>query len=292
MRSVVEQVQRGELVCPVTHAELRVEDGELVTVDGQCRYPLVNGVARLLAAGAEDDYLAEEGGAMREEYSASSRVVRLRQRLDEWIDSRDVKPPEVREAIDEVLWGSGPDALVLSVGGGPRRWGREVNLNIGPFPNVDVVGDAYALPYADGVVDAVLCWAVLEHLEFPDRAVAEIARVLRPEGFALFCTPFLQPFHAYPNHFQNLTTIGQERMVQRAGLEVERSGAMGATFALIDLASAYVRAVVPGRTLAGMIARCIRLLAIPLAPLDRRLAGGAGSHLVASNVWALARKSL
>jgi predicted SAM-dependent methyltransferase len=36
----------------------------------------------------------------------------------------------------------------------------------GPFANVDVVADAYALPYATGSVDAVHCEAVLEHLEW------------------------------------------------------------------------------------------------------------------------------
>ena len=290
MPSVLEQVERGQLVCPATRGKLRLGDGVLVTADGKRRYPMLRGVPVLLPPDEGAAYLAEEDGAMLDEYSSESSLVRLRRRVDDWVNNRDVKPRPLRDAINQVLWGAGRDALVLSVGGGPQRWGSEVNLNIGSFPNVDVVGDAYALPYADGVVDAVLCWAVLEHLEFPDRAVAEIARVLRPDAIALFGTPFLQPFHAYPNHFQNLTVIGQERMVQRAGLEVVRSGAIGQTFALVDLTSVYVRSFLPGRILGGVIARCLRLLSRLLAPLDRILAQREGAHIVASNVWVLCRR--
>ncbi|MDF3301250.1 methyltransferase domain-containing protein [Streptomyces tropicalis] len=43
-------------------------------------------------------------------------------------------------------------------------------------------GDALALPAADGSVDLVWCERVLQHLTEADRAVAEMARVVRPGG--------------------------------------------------------------------------------------------------------------
>ncbi len=45
-----------------------------------------------------------------------------------------------------------------------------------------VRGDAYALPFADGSFDAVVAAEVLEHLPQDERAMAELARVLRPGG--------------------------------------------------------------------------------------------------------------
>lgn len=45
----------------------------------------------------------------------------------------------------------------------------------------------YALPYEDCSFDLVVCCEVLEHLEFPDRALEQIARVTRK--WALFSTP-------------------------------------------------------------------------------------------------------
>lgn len=44
------------------------------------------------------------------------------------------------------------------------------------------VGDACALPFADGSFDAVVASAVLGELPHPGRAVAEVTRVLRPGG--------------------------------------------------------------------------------------------------------------
>lgn len=43
-------------------------------------------------------------------------------------------------------------------------------------------GDAYRLPFAGQTFDAVICSEVLEHLEAYDLALAEINRVLKPDG--------------------------------------------------------------------------------------------------------------
>jgi SAM-dependent methyltransferase len=45
-----------------------------------------------------------------------------------------------------------------------------------------VAGTAYDLPFPDGSLDAVTCERLFQHLEDPDRATREIARVLRPGG--------------------------------------------------------------------------------------------------------------
>lgn len=286
-----EQAARGALVCPVTGSTLSLQDGHLVTADGERRFRVVDGVPVLLPGTGVEEYLAEADSAMASEYAQKRGLVALRRRLDGWVNRRDTRPRALKDALHKVVWERGEDAIVLSIGGGPDRWGDHItNLNIDRFPNVDVVGDAYALPYADGSVDSVLCWAVIEHLEFPERAIAEMHRALRPGGLALLNTPFLQAFHAYPNHFQNLTLIGQNRMLERAGFEIRSSGASGATFALIDLCSVYLRSFLPGRLLPGLAARLLRLLAVATAPLDRRLAEHPNAHLIASNVFSLAKR--
>ncbi|TMM51283.1 bifunctional 2-polyprenyl-6-hydroxyphenol methylase/3-demethylubiquinol 3-O-methyltransferase UbiG [Sulfitobacter sabulilitoris] len=50
------------------------------------------------------------------------------------------------------------------------------------------VGRGEELPYDDGAFDAVVCVDVLEHVQDLDRVMAEIARVLRPDGTLLFDT--------------------------------------------------------------------------------------------------------
>ena len=47
----------------------------------------------------------------------------------------------------------------------------------------DIVGDIHELPLEDNSVDAILCSAVLEHVEEPQRAVKEMYRVLKKGGY-------------------------------------------------------------------------------------------------------------
>ena len=50
--------------------------------------------------------------------------------------------------------------------------------------------DIYKLPYNDSSFDAVVISEVIEHLEKPQDALLEIARVIRPEGYVIVSTPY------------------------------------------------------------------------------------------------------
>jgi ubiquinone/menaquinone biosynthesis C-methylase UbiE len=51
--------------------------------------------------------------------------------------------------------------------------------------NIEFIhGDMYALPFADGVASIVACGYAFHHMQEPARALAEMARVLRPGGRA------------------------------------------------------------------------------------------------------------
>jgi SAM-dependent methyltransferase len=50
-------------------------------------------------------------------------------------------------------------------------------------------GDMRALPFADASFDSVLSVQAIEHVPDPQRVVAEVRRVLRPGGVAVFVTP-------------------------------------------------------------------------------------------------------
>ena len=112
-----------------------------------------------------------------------------------------------QKALDLVRESAGP---VLNISaGGSRTWlPNLIELETAIFRNTDVVGDGHALPFADGVFDAVLAINAFEHYRDPDRAVAEILRVLKPGGKVFIHTAFLQPLHEPPWHFYNCTKYG------------------------------------------------------------------------------------
>lgn len=57
-------------------------------------------------------------------------------------------------------------------------------------------GDAESLPFATESVDHLVCLGLLEYLGRHDRAVREVARVLRPGGVAVFSIPNgISPYH-------------------------------------------------------------------------------------------------
>lgn len=72
-----------------------------------------------------------------------------------------------------------------------------------PDHNPDIVGDVHELPMPDNSVDAVICIAVLEHVEEPLRAMKEIHRVLKPGGYAFIYVPFLYYYHPMPGYYKD-----------------------------------------------------------------------------------------
>ena len=67
-----------------------------------------------------------------------------------------------------------------------------VDLDAGALAGQDretVVADMRALPFADGSFASVLSVQSLEHVPDPERVLAEVARVLEPDGVAVFVTP-------------------------------------------------------------------------------------------------------
>jgi ubiquinone/menaquinone biosynthesis C-methylase UbiE len=91
------------------------------------------------------------------------------------------------------------------------------------------LGDAQALPYADNSFDAVVLITVLGEIPDQDRALGEIARVLRPGGRLIVGEMFFDP-HVVPS--------GQLReRGARAGLSfVRRIGGPLAFFARLEKA--------------------------------------------------------
>ena len=201
----------------------------------------------------------------------------------------DLRSAAAHAAFETLITRPGP---ILSVGGGPRRiHPRLRNLNIEFAGGIDVVGTAYALPIRDASLAGIHCEAVLEHLEFPDMAVAEMFRALQTGGVVFAATPFLQPYHAYPDHYQNFTLRGHRRLFERAGFLIRDAGTcVGPTFALVDILANYVRELTPGRLPSRILERIVRAGGRIARLPDVALRHHRAAANVASSTFVLAEK--
>jgi Methyltransferase domain len=116
-----------------------------------------------------------------------------------------------------------PGGLYLDLGCGIRRqeeiFENGIYLDAVHFRSVDVVSSRARLPLRDASVDAVVSLAVFEHLPDPFAMAAELHRVLKPDGAVWIETAFLQPMHADPGHYFNMTLEGLRRVFARFAID-------------------------------------------------------------------------
>ncbi|MEO8695225.1 MAG: methyltransferase domain-containing protein [Acidimicrobiales bacterium] len=140
---------------------------------------------------------------------------------------------EYSHQLHSLLNGLGADGLLLDNGGGDRRLGDErvINLEYLPYELPDLLADGLNLPFADDTFDAVFSQAVLEHVPDPQRAVDEMHRVLRPGGEIFIEAAYMQPLHAVPSHYFNVTPFGLDYLCRNFD-KVESDWSAGPYFTL------------------------------------------------------------
>ncbi len=171
--------------------------------------------------------------------------------------------------------------VVLDVGGKrlPRgrfvppvaQVARWVRVNLDPAERPDIVADAQALPVRDKTADWVLCLEVLQYVESPDAAVAEIGRVLEPAGTVILAAPFLHRADS-PTDRHRFTEVRLRELLEPAGLQVVRISRQGLFFTA--LANLLLQGI--ARLRPALIRYAVAALVLPLAlcgvSLDRTAA--------------------
>jgi SAM-dependent methyltransferase len=104
--------------------------------------------------------------------------------------------PIVRAATSVLDVGCGGGAILAAIRQpGVRLAGVEISpeavraLEKRGFEAAVVDLESGTLPFPDASFDVVLCYDVFEHLFAPESILAEIRRVLKPEGRAFLCVP-------------------------------------------------------------------------------------------------------
>lgn len=125
--------------------------------------------------------------------------------------------------VKSMLLNLPPGARILDAGAGTQRYkkycthleyvsqdfgkydgtGNGKGLQTGKYNygSLDIVSDIINIPKPNQIYDAILCTEVLEHLPYPEKAIAEFSRLLKSSGILILTAPFCSLTHYAPYHY-------------------------------------------------------------------------------------------
>ena len=139
---------------------------------------------------------------------------------------------QLKRQMQRFARGTKPGMLVLDAGAGRspyRKLFKHAQYEAADFAQLstdyaplDYVCDITDIPVEDERFDRVVFNQVLEHLPEPDKALAELHRVLKPGG-RIFCSvPLFFAEHQVPYDFYRYTQFALRRLFEEAGFEIMR----------------------------------------------------------------------
>jgi len=84
----------------------------------------------------------------------------------------------------------------------------------------DYFYDGKNFPFENREFDSVMTNQVLEHVFNPDEFLAEINRILKPEGLLLLTVPFVWDEHEQPFDYARYSSFGLKHLLQKQGFEI------------------------------------------------------------------------
>jgi len=151
-----------------------------------------------------------------------------------------------RWSIDHFIWKSIKDygnqgVLILDAGAGPHRYRTEIKdtgatyistdfedvFCKGSPDNYDFICSLDDIPQPDNSYDVVINTQVLEHVEYPQKVINELFRVLKPGGKLILTTNQMFWVHHSPYNFYFFTRDGLRSLYEHAGFTVDTIQARG-----------------------------------------------------------------
>jgi len=184
------------------------------------------------------------------------------------------------------------DGIALNLGSGNEVLSeRVINVDLFPYRNVDIVADIQDLPIVNETIDTVVCFAVLEHIENPYRAVNEIYRVLKKGGLTYCYMPFIQGFHASPWDYTRFTYEGMKILFK--DFEILKLGVGGGpTSGLLCILQEWLAILLSfgSKKLHFVLYLFFMLISFPIKYLDFILSKYPVAKNIASGFYIIARK--
>ena len=168
---------------------------------------------------------------------------------------------------------------------------RFVNSDIEDGEYTSLISDAHDIPFEDETFDGIVAQAVLEHVADPYRCVAEMHRVLKPDGYVYAETPFMQQVHgAGYSDFTRFTYRGHRRLF-RSFEEIDSGPACGPGMALMWSYRYFLLSFARGKRASSLLDKVARVTGFWLKYCDDYLIDKPGAFAAASSYYFMGKKS-
>jgi SAM-dependent methyltransferase len=186
----------------------------------------------------------------------------------------------------------GENATVVDIGSGPERLSKKfINIDIFPFPEVDIIGEAVALPLKTESVDGAVSESVFEHIAEPHKAAEEMKRILKKGGVLYVSAPFIHPYHASPDDFNRWTASGLKHMFR--DMDILEVGVRSGPWSALLMFNAYWMGNIfsfGSKKTAPFLSHMFMLVLGPIKYLDLLFMNIPGADAVATHLYIVARK--
>lgn len=127
------------------------------------------------------------------------------------------------DGLKVIDWGCGTKPIQNYLPDAKEYFTIDKLAHVSPDVVAEIDSDTLWIGVLDGKhlqdYDVAFCLEVLEHVNYPERALKNIATSLKPNGLLCLSVPFLYPVHSDEDLWR-FTDQGLKRLLERNGFEV------------------------------------------------------------------------
>lgn len=287
-----------KLICPTSKGKLK-RYGEYLesVIDPGIRYPIIEGCPVLI--NDANSLFSIEDFTKRANTTIVLNESKFKQLIRKMIPgiSVNIKAEQNYREIATLL---PENAKVLVIGGSIKGQGKDAIYDKDSFevigsdvsfgPIVNLICDAHDVPFEENTFDCVIIQAVLEHVLDPLRCVAEVHRVLKPDGIVYAETPFIQQVHLKQYDFTRFTHLGHRRLF-RCFEELKSGPACGPGMALAWSYTYFLKSFASSKIMGLLLTQFAYMTSFFLKYFDYYLIDKPGSYDAASGFFFMGKKS-
>lgn len=281
------------IICPKCKGKLIIKNNKIKCLGCESEYIITNNVPIFLNKISNEELSEESFKNIYPYFYKKYKKVHdlLKPRDSAYIKKYKLGNKKIDFPLKRII---NENELILNIGSSSEKnYPNTINLDIGLFGDVDVVGDGKNLPFKNDSFDLVLIESVLEHIDEPEIVIKEAYRVLKSKGKIYISIPFVFVFHGSPNDFNRYTLNGLKRRLELNGFSIKKYGVLSGPSSTISQMLRYYLALFfsfNNDFLFSLFLNVFGWITFPLKYFDIILNKYKKAHLMASVIYAIGEK--